>query len=186
MWWLRIPEGKVYGPVHADQLDQWVGEGRVGRDCWLSSDDWGHWEPAERIYPALIPQAGPPVRRGSPFRLVGDGSIGRGPTGMGQLPGSPSAPEQDLAHQTPRERYVAPHRAGVILALGLLSWLTCPFLGFLAWSLGSGDLRAMAEGQMDPEGATLTRAGYILGMVQAMLAIFVTLAGLFMIIARLA
>jgi predicted RNA-binding Zn-ribbon protein involved in translation (DUF1610 family) len=63
----------------------------------------------------------------------------------------------------------APHRGGLILALGILGWVVCFPLGIAAWVMGSSDLREMAAGRMDPQGEGLTRAGKILGAVQCCL-----------------
>ena len=38
-----------------------------------------------------------------------------------------------------------------------------------AWVLGHGDLRAMREHRMDPDGMRLTRSGWICGIVGAVL-----------------
>jgi hypothetical protein len=67
-----------------------------------------------------------------------------------------------------RRRDLQPHRATVILVLGILS-IVLPIisliLGPLAWALGSSDLRSMKAGRMDPSGEGMTRAGYICGIV---------------------
>lgn len=62
-----------------------------------------------------------------------------------------------------------PHRGGLILALGILTWVACPLFGILAWVLGEMDLRAMREGRMDPQGESLTQIGRILGMAYIMI-----------------
>ena len=40
-----------------------------------------------------------------------------------------------------------------------------PFLAIPAWILGSGDLKKMDGGRMDPAGRDMTKVGMILGMV---------------------
>jgi hypothetical protein len=74
-----------------------------------------------------------------------------------------------------RNENVFAHRGGLILALGILSWLFCPllalFLGWffcpllavLAWGMGAGDLEKMRQGTMDNAGEGLTKAGTKLG-----------------------
>lgn len=59
----------------------------------------------------------------------------------------------------------APHRGGLILALGILSWVVCPILSIIAWVMGNQDLKEMDAGRMDPEGRGLTQAGKIIGIV---------------------
>lgn len=61
--------------------------------------------------------------------------------------------------------YVAPHRGGLILVLGLLSWVGCPVVSFAAWIMGSHDLREMRAGRMDRSGEAPTLAGMIFGMI---------------------
>jgi hypothetical protein len=69
-----------------------------------------------------------------------------------------------------------PHRAGLVLTLGILSIvllgplsvLGLPF-GITAWALGHRDLKRMDAYQMDPRGRTTTRAGKICGIVGTLL-----------------
>lgn len=57
-----------------------------------------------------------------------------------------------------------PHRGGLILVFGILSWAMCFVFGVVAWSMGTADLQAMRAGVMDNSGESLTRAGMYLGM----------------------
>lgn len=59
----------------------------------------------------------------------------------------------------------APHRGAAILTLGILGICVIFVCGIIAWVLGRADLKAMAEGRMDPRGEGLTRAGVICGIV---------------------
>ena len=52
-WWLRTPEGLVYGPADFKLLEQWVREGRVTADCDLRSDVDSVWQSADRQFPAV-------------------------------------------------------------------------------------------------------------------------------------
>ena len=69
-----------------------------------------------------------------------------------------------------RSRYLTPHRGGMVLTLGILSWVICPIFGPFAWYLGQADLAEIRAGRMDPEGEGMTQAGRILGMVHTILA----------------
>src|SRR5439155_26941646 len=79
----------------------------------------------------------------------------------------------------PRRRSAAsrgnylPHRGRIIFAFGLLAlkpMLLFPFIfGPMAWIMGSGDLREIREGRMDPEGESMTQAGKIMGMIGGIL-----------------
>lgn len=64
-----------------------------------------------------------------------------------------------------------PHRGTMILVFGILGLVICMPLGIVAWVMGSGDLKKMDAGTMDPEGRGITQAGKIIGMVATILAI---------------
>ncbi len=64
-----------------------------------------------------------------------------------------------------------PHRGVMILVFGILGIVICVIFGIVAWVMGGGDLRAMAEGRMDPTGEGLTKAGRICGMISVALTI---------------
>jgi hypothetical protein len=70
-----------------------------------------------------------------------------------------------------------PHRGGLILALGILSFVLCGvFTAIPAWIMGSSDIKEMDAGAMDPSGRGLTQAGKILGMVHCILWLLAILA----------
>lgn len=77
-------------------------------------------------------------------------------------------------------KLLAPHRGGLILALGIMSWAVCILCGPLAWFMGTADLKEMDAGRMDDEGRGLTQAGRIIGLVHVILA--VVLLGFFLLI----
>jgi hypothetical protein len=56
------------------------------------------------------------------------------------------------------------HRGKMLLTFGLLALPIWPF-GIAAWMMSNTDLKAMANGKMDPSGLRLTRAGKILGIL---------------------
>ncbi len=58
-----------------------------------------------------------------------------------------------------------PHRAGLVLGLGIASILCCGPLGILAYVFGKQDMEQMDAGTMDPTGRSTTNAGRILGIV---------------------
>ncbi len=69
----------------------------------------------------------------------------------------------------------SPHRGGLILGLGIgslvVSIVGCPpvglILGLMAWRWGRGDLRRMDAGEMDPDGRGITQAGWVCGLIGA-------------------
>lgn len=87
------------------------------------------------------------------------------------------------AASRPVGRYVAGHRGGLILALGIISWAVgCPIFGICAWVMGSADLREMRAGRMDASGMGLTNAGQIIGMLHAILTIVVIVLFVFVLL----
>jgi hypothetical protein len=63
-----------------------------------------------------------------------------------------------------------PHRGTLILVFGILGLVgVCAPLGIVAWIIGSGDLKQMDAGSMDPAGRSLTNAGRICGMIGTIL-----------------
>ena len=76
-----------------------------------------------------------------------------------------------------------PHRAVLILVLGILSLLGCGiFTGIPAWIMGNADLKDMDAGTMDPGGRGMTSAGKILGMIACILSIIALVIGLGMLV----
>lgn len=64
----------------------------------------------------------------------------------------------------------APHNGGRVLAIALLSFVCFGIvLAPLAVVLAIGDLKAMSEDRMDPDGAGLTWAGLIVGVLSTLL-----------------
>lgn len=61
-WFLRTPEGPIYGPTSESNFQRWVMEGRVTPDCFVSPGDH-HWRPAIEIFPELAaPRPQRPMR----------------------------------------------------------------------------------------------------------------------------
>ncbi len=66
---------------------------------------------------------------------------------------------------------VKPHRGTMLLIFGILGIICCFIFAILAWVMGSGDLKAMAAGEMDRSGEGMTNAAKILGIVGCVLAV---------------
>jgi hypothetical protein len=58
-----------------------------------------------------------------------------------------------------------PHRATLILILGILGLVVCGPCGIAAWIMGNNDLKEMDAGTMDPSGRGQTQAGKICGII---------------------
>ncbi len=68
----------------------------------------------------------------------------------------------------------------MILVLGILGLIVCGPLGIAAWIMGSGDLKEMDAGTMDPAGRGNTNAGKICGIIATILMIVsVVIIGIF-------
>jgi hypothetical protein len=70
-----------------------------------------------------------------------------------------------------------PHRGTLILVLGILGLVICAPLSIAAWIMGSGDLKEMDAGTMDPSGRGNTQAGKICGIIGTILLIIVVCIG---------
>jgi len=71
-----------------------------------------------------------------------------------------------------------PHRGTLILVLGILGLVVCGPLGIAAWVMGSGDLKEIDAGTMDPAGRGTTQAGKICGMIATILMIIGVIVGI--------
>jgi len=83
----------------------------------------------------------------------------------------------------PTGQPMRPHRGVLILVLGILGLVCCFILGIIAWVMGSGDLREMDAGRMDPSGRGLTQAGKICGIISVVLTIVGFIIGILITIA---
>lgn len=63
-----------------------------------------------------------------------------------------------------------PHRGTMILILGITGFF-CIITAILAIVFGKADLKEMKAGTMDPSGESLTKIGYILGIVFTILGV---------------
>ena len=182
-WHMRTPEGQTYGPAPWSQLQAWADEGRLAADCQVAEKPSGPWRGAAELFPALpsmkpmpVAAAPPTIHTWLPPTNAQDETAPFAVSSYAPLtPGSRSTAGQ----------YVAPHRAGLILILGLLGFaINCPIFCVMAWVMGSGDLREMRAGRMDKSGEGLTQVGRVLGMILSLLWIFVAVVvGLFILLA---
>src|SRR5947209_1369203 len=144
-WYLRPPDGPMYGPVHRSELAQWAQEGRITADCELGESAVGPWHPAAELFPALrpapVPAAAPSGSSATyPWAAADSGMPAIDPSLQGANPFSPTGPATHLA----------PHRGGLILVFGLLGFvMSCPIFSLMAWVMGSHDLNEMRAGRMD-------------------------------------
>ena len=166
-WYMKTPDQQVYGPVSQGELQGWHHEGRIGANCQIRSEHDPAWRPASEYFP-VGPAHPASATGGSPF--------------AGATPAAAVPPAG--GGWSPRHGRLAPHRGGLILVFGILSWALCPLFGVVAWIMGNSDLAEMRNGRMDPRGESLTRVGRVLGMVHVLL--LLAFLGLFLLVALLA
>lgn len=65
----------------------------------------------------------------------------------------------------PEGKSLESYRGIIVLEFGILSVVFFPPIGIAAWLMGSYDLSAMRTGRMDRYGESITRVGYILGII---------------------
>lgn len=179
-WYLKTPEGSVYGPAAWEQLRAWVEQGRVTADCQLAAGEGRDWQPAAEIFEELIPKPAILVEQAHPMESKAS-----------QTPAEPIAgavrPLQrvvvpPLSDDRPFRR---PHRGGLILILGVLGLvIACPIFSLTAWVMGSDDLRAIDAGEMESAGRDYTLIGQRLGMVLSLVWIVGFSLALFVMLVR--
>lgn len=138
LFYLRVPEGKVFGPISAEDLNQWVVEGRIDAACEIRSAESSAWQKATRRYPVLALPEG--VGAGSPF--LGENRQGTS------------------------SNYYLSHRGGLTLLLALIGLLGfCPIFSVTAWAMAYTDLEHMKAERMNPAGRRYALWAYYLGML---------------------
>lgn len=157
-WFMKIDDGREFGPVDRPTLDQWYRERRIGASTQLKREYDAQWQPASAVYPSLTgatagrTTASSAGHSANPFS---DQAV-YGNAGPYASPGMPTS-------------YVEPHRGGLILAFALIGWMFCILFGVAAWVMAAGDLKKMRAGQMDNSGYGLTQAGMIIAIIQMVL-----------------
>ena len=164
LWHLQTPEGQTYGPISWQEAERWAGEGRVSAECQLAQSASGPWRPAGELFPHLALAAGAKQSPVAPTTYPWTTPAPPAPIAAGLSSAVLAAPGAI------GPTFVAPHRGGLILVLGLLGFVVnCPIFSLMAWTMGSRDLTEMRSGRMDRRGEGLTQAGQILGMILSLL-----------------
>ena len=99
---------------------------------------------------------------------------------------------EDLTVRQKPRGGLAPHRGGLILAFGIIGMvilvgctplciISLP-LAIAAWVMANNDLRAIADGKMDPDGETVTRAGKIIGIICCVLSVLLLLLAMVFVV----
>lgn len=151
VYFLEAPGGSVYGPVDWRTLIAWKNQGRIGPGYRIRKGENGPWQVASstELFTSSANPFADTIPSASPY----------------------VAPQYQSA-------YGGKDRSGLILALGIISWvlmLACGPLGtiagIMAWIMGGQDLRAAREGRLNPQTISNIQVGYYLGMVQVILSV---------------
>lgn len=65
--------------------------------------------------------------------------------------------------------YPESSQAVLVFVLGILGLLMCQILAPIAWAIGNGELRGIAEGRRPPQDRGLASAGRVLGIIGTVL-----------------
>jgi hypothetical protein len=159
-WYLKIDDGRQFGPIDRATLDQWFRERRIGPSSQVRNTAQAPWQPAASVYPTLT--AGPVATTG-----------GTGPNSPNPFADQPQHPNQNPYSSSNYvgggNRNFEPHRGGLVLTLGILGLCCCFILGIVAWVMAAEDLKKMRDGRMDPSGQGMTTAGMVIGIVSIVL-----------------
>ena len=168
--------GQKKGPYSKENLQIMYQGGKVDGSTQVWTQDLGEWVDLKGFK-----------------EIVGNsGMLGSAPQPVQQFPpqygqGSPQINQpyhqggtRRIVRQQPAQRILKPHRGGLVLTLGLLSFLCFGILtGIPAWVMGDSDLKEMDAGIMDPSGRGSTSAGKVLGMIVCILTILYLVAVFF-------
>jgi hypothetical protein len=141
---------KEYGPVSADQLRQWLTEGRVNGQTKVQAADAAEWKTMAEIpeFASLLPKSPPPP----PVRPV---------------PISPLPPQAGNSAM-----------AVWAMVLGILSILCCAILGPVAIVLGAVSLSNL-KSHPELKGRGFAITGIVLGIVSLLLVLGLILLAVF-------
>ncbi len=143
-FWMLAVDQSQYGPVDRANLNRWFAEGRVGPGYQIRQGEMGIWQPAELFKPSANPYESKPSA-------------------------NPYAAASPYTSTGPMQVYPAADQSGLVLAMGILSWIVCPICGVIAWVMGNNGLKEIAAGRMDPTNRGLMQVGYYLGMVSVII-----------------
>ncbi|MGE9269616.1 MAG: hypothetical protein ACQKBU_02335 [Verrucomicrobiales bacterium] len=137
LFFVKIPEGQIFGPIPSQQLDIWVQQGRIDHQCELRRTDGKVWEKSVQRYPILaLPEQ---VGSGSPFHQV--------------------------RLREKNAPYVLPHRGVPSLIFAVVGLIgVCPIFSIAAWSMAHSDLEEIDQQHMDPSARGLLLWANYLGM----------------------
>ena len=80
VWYVRVADGAQYGPAGAEEMRQWMEEGRIGDDSLVWREGWKDWRKAFDAFPSLRDGSIPKINTGGmlPGRSEPGGVAGAG------------------------------------------------------------------------------------------------------------
>ncbi len=144
-YWMQAADGQLYGPVDRPTLDRWFAEGRVADNYMIRQGESGTFLPSGNFRPVAASSSS------NPFASAAA-------TGTGTY--------------APAATYPKPDQSGLILAMGIMSFLVCGICGIIAWVMGNTALKDIQAGRHDPANKGLVQVGYYLGMTSVLLHLF--------------
>jgi hypothetical protein len=150
---------KEYGPISADQLRQWVTEGRVNGQTRVQAADATEWKTMAELpeFAFLFPKAPPPPP--PPMRAVFNEAFGAPITPLPSPPGTSQMAVWGMV-------------------LGILAVLCCQVLGPVAIVLGAVSLSQM-KSRPELKGRGFAITGIALGIVSLLMVVVLVLLLIF-------
>ncbi|MFO1064603.1 MAG: hypothetical protein U0892_12130 [Pirellulales bacterium] len=170
---MRSGVGAEYGPADEATLRRWFAEGRVGADYLIRQGEFGLWRPAAdwEAQLGLRTSGAVPASSPSPYASPVSTNPFAAPPSAGMPMGSmPQA-------RAPSTRWAKSDQSGLVLAMGILAWVTCPFCfpgficGIIAWVIGRQSIQDVQNGLANPKNLSMLQVGYYLGMINVIMSI---------------
>ncbi len=152
-WYYALGDSEQ-GPIPAAELKALAVDGTIGPDTLVWKDGMPDWKRAAEV-PGLLP-AGNPAPAARTERRSSAGSSRPETNPYDDYGGGYEAPRRSRGMRHP-------DGAGVVLALGIISLITCAPLGIAAWIMGNNYMGECRRMGVEPEGTAV--AGRICGMI---------------------
>jgi len=157
-WYYALGDSEQ-GPIPAAELKALAVDGTIGPDTLVWKDGMPDWKRAAEV-PGLLAANSPAPAAGT--------SRSRSSAGSRRPDNNPYDDSTDYGepYEAPRRssgRMRHPDGAGVVLALGIISLITCAPLGIAAWIMGNNYMSECRRMNIEPEGTAV--AGRICGMI---------------------
>lgn len=167
-WSMKTPDGRVFGPVHRTELDEWAAQGRISAQCLVQLDGQSHWQSALVLYPNL---ANVPVRRRR------ESSVHSRSRSRSRSHSHSRSRHDHVGTQRRRPRQPRPNSGVTVLVLAIVGifFIMFPVFSLMAWVLGASERRSIEAGEALPSGRWMLDLGYYLGIVLTIIGVVIIL-----------